>query len=500
MAHSFRHALKWSYVMNLGQHGVSVLISFILAAILGPVNIGTLGIASLYILLVHLILEQGLSAAVIQRKDLRPDHLDGAFWLVLAMSCLLAGLTLVFSAPFAAFMRMPDLAPVVRMLSISIPVQGLTVVQQAVLQRQLDFKSLALRANGGVLVGGVTGVALAFQGFGVWALVAQRLVTVVVSLVLLWSLSPWRPRLRFPWRAARELLGFSTGSFFAKLGVFANRHTEELFLGYFFGVAAAGRVSPPPPRIHTHHQLATRSIAMVSFPSFSRDQDDREKLRTGLLRCLRLSAVIAAPAMAAVVVVSGPLTRVLGERWAGVENILRVLAIAGLAQSLTIFTGPLLQAVGKPHSLALFVWISALLSNGAFLIVGWHLAGEGDLPLAQRTLAIAAARASLYALIYGPVSLVVILRVGGINLREVGSALATPLLAGRAGGGGGGGVQAGGWGPARAPVGELILAGGLSCIGSALTLLLLDEGVRGETRRLLSGYRGGVDPRGGEAC
>ena len=141
----FRRAVKWAYVMSLGDKGLSALTMFVLASLLGPREFGIVAMALVYIEFIQMFLDQGFVAAIIQRKELSTRHLDSVYWLVLALSLLLSAVSIACSKWWAALNHVPELALVLCALSISIPIEALTVVQKAVLHREMDFKSMSLR-------------------------------------------------------------------------------------------------------------------------------------------------------------------------------------------------------------------------------------------------------------------------------------------------------------------------------------------------------------------
>ena len=169
------YALKWAVVMNSGRRVMSTVFTFLLAALLGPHDFGVVAVALVFVAFVRMLLEQGFMTAIIQREDLDDAHLDSAFWLNLAW-CLVLAVGCAFVAGWWADVNdMPQLGPVIQVLSLMIVIDGLQIVQQAVMERQLDFKRLAIRTNISVLLGGAVGIPLALAGAGVWALVGQQL-------------------------------------------------------------------------------------------------------------------------------------------------------------------------------------------------------------------------------------------------------------------------------------------------------------------------------------
>ena len=140
-------AVKWAYIMNGGQSGLTALFTFVLASVLGPRDFGTVAMALVYLALIQVFLEQGLVATLIQRKDLRDDHLDSVFWMGLSLSLLLMGLSVGLSRWWAGVNHLPELALVISALSLLLPIEALDMVQRAILQREMDFKSLSVREN-----------------------------------------------------------------------------------------------------------------------------------------------------------------------------------------------------------------------------------------------------------------------------------------------------------------------------------------------------------------
>jgi PST family polysaccharide transporter len=157
----------------------------------------------------------------------------------------------------------------------------------------MNFRAFAIRTAVAVTLGGSLGLALALRGFGARALVAQQLATTAVGLGLYWVLSGWRPRLRFSPRAARDLLGFSTGTLIGRLGMFVNRRADALLMGLFFGPTAVGLYRLADPR----HQ----------------DQPDR--LRESFVRCVWISACLALPPLGVLAAGAPELAGLLGARW-----------------------------------------------------------------------------------------------------------------------------------------------------------------------------------------
>jgi O-antigen/teichoic acid export membrane protein len=424
---SFWDAVKWAFVLAFGRRAFGTIFTFVLAALLGPHDFGLMAMALIYITLLQLLLEQGFMTAIVQRKDLEPAHLDSAFWLNVGWCIALAGVGVASSGLWARINGEPELQTVVQVLSVLVVIEGLALVQQAVLQRELKFKRLALRSNVAGVVGGLTGVALALNGAGVWALVAQLATIEATALVLIWAMSEWRPRLRFSRRHARELLPFSFGVFLSNVGGFVGRSSDALLLGIFFGPVAVGLYRLADRFVEVVLEATTSSIGAVSLPMLSRVQADPEALRRRLEACLRAVLLVTVPGMLVLAACSEELLGVLGQEWALAAGTMKLLAFAGVAKGIAHFTGPVLFAVARAHLRAVIQWAVAACSATVVVIAGLLLV---DSSLRTQILGMASAKVLLLVLLVAPVNLLVVSRITGYRLRGLLPALPPPLLAG----------------------------------------------------------------------
>jgi O-antigen/teichoic acid export membrane protein len=421
---SFASALKWAYVGNVGDRAISGLITLILAGIVGPHDFGLVSIALVYINFVQMVLEQGFASALIQKKNLQQEHCDAVFWLNLIISISFVGVTILISGWWAKINHAPDLAHVLTALSVCIPIEGLSIVQTALVRRELDFRTLTIRSNVSAGIGGLTGLGLALTGWGVWALVAMQLARDFSSLILLWNLSRWRPRFEFSFFHLKELLRFSTHIFLGGLGTFVDMQTGSMLLGVFFGPVAVGLYRLAERLVSTVVAIATTSVQSVSLPEFSKLQDDPEQLKSSAISCIRLSSMATMPALAGMAVISGPLMAMLGPKWVPATNVLTILSVQGMIFTLSFFTSPLLAAVGKPNTSAKLEWVRAIvgvvfLTVAGFLLrnttIDWQLSG------------IALAKAVPNVFFVTPVFCYLLMRVARVSIQDLLSALSSPI-------------------------------------------------------------------------
>jgi O-antigen/teichoic acid export membrane protein/glycosyltransferase involved in cell wall biosynthesis/SAM-dependent methyltransferase len=419
---SFLKAVVWAYTGNWGDRAFSALFVFILAAMLGPRDFGLVSVGIIYIAFLQMFLDQGYMAALVQKKDLEQKHLDAVFWMNITLSVVLIAISILLSGWWAGKNHAPEAAPLISVLSLCIPIEALARVQAAVLYRNMEFKLLSIRSNAAVVVGGAVGVVMAFARLGVWALVGQQVVRDLVALVLLWKLSKWRPSFEFSWPHLKDLTGFSISNFIASFAIFADTQSSSIFIGLLFGPLAVGLYRLVDRLVGSVVAFATTSIQSVSFPEFSRLQDQPKELRHSALTCIRFSANLTLPTLSLMAVVSGELMAIMGPKWAPAAHALPLLCVVGMSSVFAYFTGPLLQALGRTTIFAVVEWIRVVVGT-LLLIIAGLLVKES--PVVWQVAGIAGARFVTMTCLVAPVFVYILMRLCKISFGELVSA-ATP--------------------------------------------------------------------------
>ena len=267
----------WAAGESWSLRGVSLLVFLVLARLVDPAAFGLVALAAVYVTTVQALSDQGLATALIQRENLEEAHKDSAFWANLALA------TLALAWPAAAFYSEPRLAVILRWYALWPLLGSLSVVQQALLRRAMRFRELALRQLAGAIAGGIVGIAMAYAGMGVWALVAQQLVNQAVALAVLWSIAEWRPRFAFSHRHFRDLFGFGFNVLAANMMRAIGFQADRLVLGFFLGATELGYYSIAQRLLAIVTDFVAGSAERIVVPLFSRIQGDRERVSRGLM-------------------------------------------------------------------------------------------------------------------------------------------------------------------------------------------------------------------------
>jgi PST family polysaccharide transporter len=365
----------WSAVQALGGEGLSFLVFLVLARLLSPQEIGLVALAGVLIAFLTIFVSQGLVQSLVQKAVVSETDLDTAFWANVAMAALLAGLSVLAAPLFASFYDEPRLADLVRWLSLGFLFGALSGVQEAQIQRNLDFKQLAMRKLVGGLSGGVVGITLAVQGFGVWSLVAKQLVEQAVGVVVLWRATGWRPGRTFSMESFRTLFGFGSNVLGIRVINFVNMRADAALIGYFLGAGVLGYYTVAQRLLEVIQHILLVPSQQVALPVLSKLQNDPERLREVFYKASRLTGWVAIPGFLGVAVLAPEaLTVFFGEKWLPSVEVLQVLTLVGILQTAYQFNGPILMAIGKPSWVLGLRTVSAVANVAAiYLAVPWGI-------------------------------------------------------------------------------------------------------------------------------
>lgn len=339
----------WSALEKWGARLLSTLVFIVLARLLDPAAFGLIALATVFIDIADRVREQGVTLALVQRKDLTDDHVSTAFWFTVVLGAVLGLLVLVLAGPLAAVLGEPELAPILQWLSLGFLVTALGRVPNALMLRDLRFRSLAARGLLANSVGGIVGITLAMLGAGVWALVAQNIVQAAVITLVLFAASRYVPRARFDRARLRELWSFGSRVLGFDLVNVAYRRGDDLIIGVLLGPVALGFYSVAYRLLMVITDTLARTIQQVAVPTFSRLQDEPERLRTAFSAAVRLNLMVAMPMAGGLAVVAPELVPVVfGAQWLPSVPAMQWLCVVGGLQGLGYFISDVMLSCGRP--------------------------------------------------------------------------------------------------------------------------------------------------------
>ncbi|MEG2842778.1 MAG: lipopolysaccharide biosynthesis protein [Ruthenibacterium sp.] len=308
--------LFWKFSERMCAQLITFIVSIVLARLLTPADYGGIAIVNIFIALANVLVVSGFGSALIQKE--KADDLDftSVFYFNIIFSLLLYGL-LYWAAPMIAdFYSIEILSPVLRVLGIRIPIAAINSVQQAYVSKNMLFKRFFWSTLFGTLLSGVVGVAMAYAGFGIWALVAQYLTNTTTDTLVLWVTVRWRPIKQFSLTRLKSLFGFGWKMLMSGLLDTGYNQLRSLIIGKVYqpsDLAFYDRGQQYPSLVVTN---INSSISSVLFPAIAECQNDREKVKAMTRRAIKTSSYVMWPLMIGLAVVAKPLVSLmLTDKW-----------------------------------------------------------------------------------------------------------------------------------------------------------------------------------------
>jgi len=235
--------------------------------------------------------------ALIQRQHTTADDETTVFIFTLGIGIVTAGILMLAAPVIATFFNQPKLIELTRVMAVVLPLGAFASVPDALLTMKLDFKARARAEVVASLCSGAVAVILALQGFGVWSLAWQGIVSIGVRGVLLWLYSGWRPRGRYRRASFHSLFGF--GGYILLTGLLnaAAVRLQSLLIGKLFDASALGFYTLAQNTQQAPASLIDGILKRVGLPVFSTIAQDRAKLRSALRASLRMAMFLFVPCM-----------------------------------------------------------------------------------------------------------------------------------------------------------------------------------------------------------
>jgi O-antigen/teichoic acid export membrane protein len=369
--------LSWSLGSRVFTQLVQLGATLLLARVLSPEEFGQLAMITVLVGFAQFFMEMGLGSAIIQHRDIDRVQLSTLFWVNCGIGALLT-LGFFLSAPLVAdFYGQPILAPLTRLISVSFLISALNVVQYNTLRREMKFRALGVVDSLGVLVSSIVGVALAFAGFGVWALAWQSLLGALIPVVGIWIISPFRPKLVFAYQRVRELIAFGGNLLAFNVLNYSSQNVDDVAVGRAFGAEALGAYSRAYELMRLPWRQVSGVVARVMLPAMAELKNDDERAREVYLRGIRYTALLNFAIIAIMFACSDVLVAVvLGANWLGVVPLLRIFCPTGAMTSVGTTVGWVYLSRGRAD-LMLRWEIGASIIKIAAILAGLPFGPEG---------------------------------------------------------------------------------------------------------------------------
>ncbi len=318
----------FKFMESCGTQGIAFVVSVLLARRISLADYDTLGLLLVFVAVFQVFVQSGLNTALIQRKEVDETDLSSVLYASLAIAVGAYGLLFFLAPTIACYFGKPLLSPTLRVVSLVLLPGAYHSVQLAVITRRMQFKKLMLASLGANLLSGAAGIAMAYSGLGIWALVTQQLVSQVALCVIVSFLVDWRPRALFSLTKLKSLYSFGWKILVSSLIDTLYNNLRPIIIGKKYdegSLAFYNRGKQLPELLMT---AVNGSIQSVMLPALSGEQDRLEQMRAMLRRSVTVSSYLVFPMMMGLALVARPLiSLLLTEKWLPCVPFLQICCV-----------------------------------------------------------------------------------------------------------------------------------------------------------------------------
>lgn len=365
----------WSALQRFGTMGISFVSNIVLARLLTPDDYGCIGMLAIFILVCNTFVDGGFGSALIQKKEPTQKDYSTIFWWNLFLSITLYGILFISAPAVSRFYNMPLLESVLQVQGIILIINAINIVQTNQLRKSINFKRLATIHLISHIVAAIVAIVLAYNDWGVWALVAQQIIASSITSIMLWIMNRWLPSLCFSFESFKQL--FSFGGFILAsnlINTFCN-NVQGLLIGKFFNPAILGYYTQAR-KLEDIASLSISSVVdQVSYPVLSKLQSNNDAMINAIRKLIFALSYITFPLMLILILIAKSLILLIyGAKWLPCVPYFQILCVGGMA--MCIYNVYYFAIASKGHSKSLFTWtIIKRVAGLIVLILGMYLYG-----------------------------------------------------------------------------------------------------------------------------
>lgn len=316
MGASISKGFFWKLLERFSVSGIQFVLQIVLARLLSPEHYGVLSIMIIFTNLANIFVQSGFNTGLIQKKGIEEEDYSSVLWVSLGVAVLLYCIIFVVSPWIGEFYNMPDIVTPMRVLALMLIPGAINSVQLAKVSRELDFKKVFYSNICGALVSGVVSIAIALMGGGLWALVAQSLINVVVVCIVMRFTVELKIRLAINWSRIKVLFSFGWKLLVSSLLDSLYTELNSLVIGKKYDSGTLGYFNRGKQFPQYICNVVNGAVQSVMLPAMSSNQDNSVKVKAMMRTSLSVCAYIMFPVMAGLAAVSEPLVRLLlTEKW-----------------------------------------------------------------------------------------------------------------------------------------------------------------------------------------
>lgn len=315
----------WTFGERVFAQFVSTIVGIILARILLPNEYGVVSMVMVFINICDVFVNSGFGTALVQKKTVDDEDYGTAFTISFCISIVMYIMLFLISPYIAIFYNAPLIESILRIMGIRIVIASFNNIQQAYVQRRMQFKLFFLSTSIGTFLSGVFGVISAISGFGAWSIVIQYLSNSIIDTIVLNIAGKIRIIPCFNKKKAKEIFEFGSKVLGSSIIYTADSQIRSMAIGKVFGasdLAYYDQGNRYPALLVTSINSAMQKVLL---PTFSRKQDDDLEMKESMRKCVRFSLFILAPILVGFASIANTWVKtILTEKWADAIPFIRL--------------------------------------------------------------------------------------------------------------------------------------------------------------------------------
>lgn len=342
-----KKAVIWSTLGSISNQAMQFAIGIVLARLLSPSDYGTIALPTIFLAIAQCFIDSGFGSALIRKPQITEEDLSTAFYFNICVGIFFYALLFLCSPLIADFYNAPILKDILRVTALSTLFGPLQSVHFSQFSRKMDFKTPAKISLSSKFTTGIVGIILAFMGLGVWALVFQGVAGSLLSLTLVWTLSPWRPRAKWSNESFHYLFGFGSKLLGSKILDVLYNNIIPVTLGKFYSPDVLGVFNRGYGYAALPYNQLNGMLGPVFFPMFSKLQNDKDELFNYFRKVLRLLIFILAPLNLLLCALAKPLILfMITDKWADCIIVMQLMSISIILWPIQSLNTSLFSAMG----------------------------------------------------------------------------------------------------------------------------------------------------------
>jgi teichuronic acid exporter len=360
----------WSLIETFSVQIVQFVVGVVLARILEPKDFGLIALTGIFTSISAAITDGGFEKTLIQKKDLLPIQVSTVFYINVILGVFMT-LLLIALAPFiSAFFSAPALIPILQVISLGIFLTSLAQTQQTLILKDLHFKKISRVKIATSVIGGISGIILAYKGFGVWALVYSSLIPQIFRVVFYWFRSSWYPQLKFSYKSVKTLMPYGLNILGSSIFFFMIQQFNVFIVGRFYNKTELGLFNRGNRFPDLVVSIIQSVVLKMTLPLFAKLQDQPVELLETVKKTNKVVAFISFPLLILLLIKADDITILLfTEKWRGSIIFLQLFCVVKLLEPFISIHRELILAQGLSKLLLKLFTILSILEMGLIFLV-----------------------------------------------------------------------------------------------------------------------------------